>query len=636
VKGSADGVNRWRLGRALLGAVAALLACAAFAPAFGAHASDALADPSFVGAIAGAVATITVTCVCLWAGTALVPALRVVAALAALVGYVILVVAPGWTVARGPKLLLTTALPIEPGGPELATVVLAAGLVALCAVEPALRGGAAVAQVAGPILVAGLGCAVSASAGPPPGWLAPTLAVCAAGILMLVRYEPSTSGRADHHAEAHDGSTRRRRRTRTTAVSLFRLVAFAVIAVMLTSVALAGWYGPRVVAGAGRQTPVDARDLVVQPVEPRESTSPLSLFPALRSGRKELSLTVRASRAPELLRYASLDHFTGSYWTTQAQYRRAGRWLPSGPDTSTVDYRDERIRVLEPGVLGWLVSSGRPVELTESGLGVDEITGDVVIPNDHTVPREYGVRSAVLVVEESTLDGATPAAAQGDPAIADDLKLWARQAAGGQGGHRALRQLEEHLRSYELDASAKPTGGHGVYQVRQLHLSRRGTAEQYASAFALLARALGFHTRVVVGFRPRHVARDEYAVTGKDVHAWAEVRFDGIGWVPYDPTPSRIWTGTPEGTEAQDRATPAPAASAAPAATSGPSAQGPSAAPGHGDPAWPALALVLAASAVVYVGAVGTAKAALRWRRRRVPSPRWRTLYAWRDTPPGR
>jgi hypothetical protein len=278
------------------------------------------------------------------------------------------------------------------------------------------------------------------------------------------------------------------------------------------------------------------------------------------------------------------------------------------------------------------VSSGRPVEVTESGLGVDEITGDVVIPNDHTVPREYGVRSAVLVVEESTLDGATPAAAQGDPAIADDLKLWARQAAGGQGGHRALRQLEEHLRSYELDASAKPTGGHGVYQVRQLHLSRRGTAEQYASAFALLARALGFHTRVVVGFRPRHVARDEYAVTGKDVHAWAEVRFDGIGWVPYDPTPSRIWTGTPEGTEAQDRATPAPAASAAPAATSGPSAQGPSAAPGHGDPAWPALALVLAASAVVYVGAVGTAKAALRWRRRRVPSPRWRTLYAWRDT----
>jgi len=44
----------------------------------------------------------------------------------------------------------------------------------------------------------------------------------------------------------------------------------------------------------------------------------------------------------------------------------------------------------------------------------------------------------------------------------------------------------------------------------------------------------------VMGFYPKAgttTAGGVYSVTGSDVHAWVEVAFAGVGWVPFDPTP---------------------------------------------------------------------------------------------------
>ena len=70
-----------------------------------------------------------------------------------------------------------------------------------------------------------------------------------------------------------------------------------------------------------------------------------------------------------------------------------------------------------------------------------------------------------------------------------------------------------------------------------LERRRTGTSEQFAAAFTLMARALGYPTRVAVGFR-RGVAHDgRFAVTSLDAYAWPEVHFANLGWVPFDPTP---------------------------------------------------------------------------------------------------
>ena len=69
--------------------------------------------------------------------------------------------------------------------------------------------------------------------------------------------------------------------------------------------------------------------------------------------------------------------------------------------------------------------------------------------------------------------------------------------------------------------------------------NRLGSAQQFAAAFAVLARALTLPSRVVVGYKlnPTAVqAGRPIAVRPRDIHAWVEVHLTGLGWVPFDPT----------------------------------------------------------------------------------------------------
>jgi hypothetical protein len=57
---------------------------------------------------------------------------------------------------------------------------------------------------------------------------------------------------------------------------------------------------------------------------------------------------------------------------------------------------------------------------------------------------------------------------------------------------------------------------------------------------ALMLRMVGIPARVAAGFSPGSYNKDsgEYRVRDLDAHSWVEVYFTGIGWVPFDPTPS--------------------------------------------------------------------------------------------------
>lgn len=69
-------------------------------------------------------------------------------------------------------------------------------------------------------------------------------------------------------------------------------------------------------------------------------------------------------------------------------------------------------------------------------------------------------------------------------------------------------------------------------------LNRRGFCQQYAGAMAVMARQVGLPARIVLGYT--HESPDQsasFTVTSHDAHAWVEIYFDGLGWVPFDPTP---------------------------------------------------------------------------------------------------
>ena len=104
---------------------------------------------------------------------------------------------------------------------------------------------------------------------------------------------------------------------------------------------------------------------------------------------------------------------------------------------------------------------------------------------------------------------------------------------------------------------------------------REGYCIHFASAFALMARTLGMPSRIVVGYLPGSATSDAidretvYSVSSGQLHAWPEVMFEGIGWVPFEPTnglgvPTSFSAAgsAPGGADDPAAATPAPTSSA--------------------------------------------------------------------------
>lgn len=79
-----------------------------------------------------------------------------------------------------------------------------------------------------------------------------------------------------------------------------------------------------------------------------------------------------------------------------------------------------------------------------------------------------------------------------------------------------------------------------------LFVDQRGVCEHYTSAMVVLLRALGIPARFVVGYGSGTLnpITGYYEVHASDAHAWVEVFFPGVEWVPFDPTPG--WTGSPQ------------------------------------------------------------------------------------------
>ncbi|MDJ0790702.1 MAG: DUF3488 and transglutaminase-like domain-containing protein [Acidimicrobiia bacterium] len=67
---------------------------------------------------------------------------------------------------------------------------------------------------------------------------------------------------------------------------------------------------------------------------------------------------------------------------------------------------------------------------------------------------------------------------------------------------------------------------------------RHGYCEQFATAMALMARAVGVPSRVVLGFTPGEPINDDTVqVYDKNAHSWVELWIPAYGWMAFDPTP---------------------------------------------------------------------------------------------------
>ena len=105
--------------------------------------------------------------------------------------------------------------------------------------------------------------------------------------------------------------------------------------------------------------------------------------------------------------------------------------------------------------------------------------------------------------------------------------------------YAAVKNVERYLQDTYTYSERVPT--RPIPLMGFLYQERRGYCQQFSGAMALMLRMAGIPARVAAGFSPGSFNRDtdEYRVRDLDAHSWVEVWFQGIGWVPFDPTPAR-------------------------------------------------------------------------------------------------
>ena len=107
----------------------------------------------------------------------------------------------------------------------------------------------------------------------------------------------------------------------------------------------------------------------------------------------------------------------------------------------------------------------------------------------------------------------------------------------------ALR-IEQYLRlNYTYSLTPPSAEGQSPYAAFLLK-TKEGFCQHFAGAMAALVRFNGVPARVAVGFAPGvQVAEDAFVVSRNDAHAWVEVYFPRVGWVPFEPTPGQGMPG---------------------------------------------------------------------------------------------
>lgn len=111
-------------------------------------------------------------------------------------------------------------------------------------------------------------------------------------------------------------------------------------------------------------------------------------------------------------------------------------------------------------------------------------------------------------------------------------------------GQRSELKVVQNVEDYLLDGGrfryTTDVGNPGLEPLLEfLFHTHAGYCQHFAGAAALILRLAGVPTRLVVGFATGEpIGHDTYAVRDEDAHAWIEVYFPGVGWVPFNPTPA--------------------------------------------------------------------------------------------------
>jgi transglutaminase-like putative cysteine protease len=302
----------------------------------------------------------------------------------------------------------------------------------------------------------------------------------------------------------------------------------------------------------------------------RVTISPLVDIRSRLVEQSSLELFTVEAAAPAYWRLTALDDFDGRIWSSSGSYVGVEGRLPQTPDPEPAASRILQTFRIAALAQIWLPAAFEPVTVSSPDADVDwdPDSSSLVVGTGHETSDglEYSVLSILPRFLPGDLEGGTTGLDEDFYRRFTRLPLQARRVADqyvteavGRSRTSAYDQaltLQNWFRD-NFDYSLEVGAGHSTDALAGFldpEFGRVGYCEQFAGAYAAMARSLGLPARVAVGFTPGEEQADHpgtFVVSGRHAHAWPEVYFAGAGWVPFEPTPGRgapgaeAYTGVP-------------------------------------------------------------------------------------------
>jgi transglutaminase-like putative cysteine protease len=308
------------------------------------------------------------------------------------------------------------------------------------------------------------------------------------------------------------------------------------------------------------------RQAVVQPFDPRQYASPLSGFRRYEEPAQADStmLSVTGLPAGGRIRIATLDTYDGIVFSVGDSIvtSESGSFtrVPYTYDQSAVRGTPVTVKVTVDDYAGvWLPTIGKLTDVSFGGADATALRDSFFYNNTSgtaavTRPVRAGdsyTLSAVVPRQPAPdeLGSLRPGTAQVPPmsvvpdGLSSTLNDWVKSATTP--GAKLAAMIAAIKSAGYVSHGVSPDeplsrSGHSADRITQLLTDQRmiGDQEQFAVTAAIMARQLGFPSRVVFGFAPGTVdSRGTTAIRGTDISAWIEVDTSQYGWVTLDPTP---------------------------------------------------------------------------------------------------
>ena len=295
----------------------------------------------------------------------------------------------------------------------------------------------------------------------------------------------------------------------------------------------------------------------------------ISLGNSLRSpsGDGRITFATNAPTTP-YLRSVTVDSFDGDSWSPDD--RESTRQPGTGRIESGLDTAATELRVITAVNTGQYTSPYLPSPYAPEAVNGltgrwswDPATLSIKGVDTNSRDQQYVVTSvtpqltAALLARASGPVRGVPEQFLREPSNVPEVVRSTAETvtAGASTPYARAMAIQRYLRSTEFSYSLQSPvqggyDGNGLSVLADFLAQKSGYCIHFASAMAVMARLEGIPSRIAVGYAPGRPTGATVAVSGqgplpefevdaRDAHAWPELYFQGVGWVAFEPTPSR-------------------------------------------------------------------------------------------------